>query len=480
MHLIHRDESGVAMPAVVMVLLIMSLLSALTVQVANHSLDVSARNRDREAALHASEAGINEALRQLAGVSGATWCGVAASESTKLPGGGGAPGQQYSVTVSDSGGVMGTCSPSDPVRLIRSTGYTPSAASTAKVSRMMEAQARMTPDTATTVGGFSFNDAIFGGSSVAQLKLDNSVKLAGSGAGNDAHVYSNHDLVLVNSTEVKGNVIAQGNISLGNSITVYGDVHAKGDILLDNSAIVYGNVISATGSVRLRNSVKVYGYTKAATTITSGSGTSIAGGRYPNSPSQPPARKDLPTFTFNASDPAWPQPVTTHASCADLQSYIVANKDAFKGTHRLAVDCEVRIREIEIKLSGPAAIVTDGWLRMDNSVKWTQGSSSNHQLWLISEHRATDAADAKGIHLGNSVEFENTPTFLFARNRVTKVNSTKHMGQVYADNVVASNSYEQSFYPMSPPGFSAASSSSSSSSPPAAGYKVQLLYLREL
>lgn len=479
-----EGERGVAIVTVMMVIFVLMSFGAVSLTLTSHTVNSSARRRDRVAAVHAAEAGLNEALKQLATASGATWCGVAPSAATVLPGGGGAGagGQQFAVSVTDSDPADGPCSASDPKRLILATGYSPSATATNPLVRRMQAEVRLLPQTATPTG-FGFDKAILVDGA---LGLSNSAIILGDGTGDNADLYSNDDVTLNNSAGSRGDIVSQGSVTLGNNVNVYGSVYATGDVTLSQFAKVHGNVISATGSVTLVNSGTVTGYIRAATTISLNNnwvvGSTVAPGPCPpesclaNSPSAPPPVETLPDFTWDASDPDWPQPVVSWSTCSDFLTWLEANKTSFAGTHRISPSCGLTLSNSwTITLTGDAAIVTDGWISLSNQTKFLE--TTDEKLYLISLYEPGDPD--RGIELSNSTLIE-PDTLIYARNKVTKSNSTTINGQIFASLVDIKNSYTHNFRQVNAPGFTVSPAAGGGATAGAVGYRTQLLYLREV
>jgi cytoskeletal protein CcmA (bactofilin family) len=464
------------MPTVVSVVVVTSLLGGLSTKLAVHALDESGFARNRVSAVHAAEAGINEAIRQLSSTSGATWCGVAPSDATRLPGGGNAPGgQQYSVVVRDTTGTWGTCSVTDPIRLIQATGYSPSAAAPGRATRLMEAQVRLVPEYALPGGGFRFNHALFSNSPSSQIALANNVTVYGDGSGENGHTYTNAHATFVNAVEVHGDVTVQGNVTLANSTRVYGSVHASGSVTMQLGSQVDGNVTAATGSISLANQARVVGYARAGTTISKTGSASILGGEFPNSPTAPQPTQYLPTFNWNPADPLWPQPILYHADCDAFATYLLLHAAAFSGTHKISTDCVVEFQQqTTVLLAGPTALIADGSFELKHSARFLAAPGVNEPpLWLIALHQGTSGSDSQGISIQNSATI-SVPVFFYTRNQFNKSNSTSITGQIYAEKVNVSSSYVHTMRLMSPVGFSPASGSGGS------GFNVQLLYLREV
>jgi hypothetical protein len=474
------DERGAAIVAVVSLTAVLAGLGLVATDLAIHTGDASTRRRDRVAASHAAETGINEALKQMSGSAGALWCGAPASPATKLPGGGSAPGgQQYAVTVSDSNPADGPCTATDPVRLVMATGYSPSAAAPRPATRTMEAQVQLLPQTATPTG-YGFDKAIM---SAGTLSMANSTDILGDGTGNNADIYAGANAPIPNSAEIHGDLFSQGNVTLVNSVKVWGDIVAKGNVSLSNSATVYGNVISATGSVSLTNSATVTGFVRAATTVSLTNSWSVGGHTsggcapdwcYANSPSTPPPAESLPTFAWNAAD-TWPQPVTSWTSCSDFTTWLGNNRTNFFGTHRISPSCGVTLSNSwEVTLTGDAAIITDGWIKFRNSTKFKKAGGTNPKLYLVSLHQPGGTEPEAGLEMLNSTDI-GVPTLFFARNKITKANSTRLLGQMYADRVSIANSFELHFRQVAAPGFTSATGGSTT----VTGYHTQVVYLRE-
>lgn len=485
MRLIKKQE-GMALVTVMLVTMVVGLLALISAALADRSATFSGQGRNRVLGVHAAEAGVNEALKQMSTASGATWCGVAPGATTRLPGGGNAPsGEQFEVQVSDSNAADGPCTANDPRRLIRSIGYSPSATAAIREQRVMEADVRLVPKIAGPAGA-SFDKAIFSNSIVYDLLIHNSTKIYGNG-GNNADVYANEDIRLRNSDVVHGDVIGQATLIAENQAEVFGDLWVKGDIRLENAVKIHGNVTSATGSITFTNNVTVDGVARAATTISLGNSWSVGGDTttpcgpcYPSSPSSPPPMELLPTFTWNPNDP-WPQPVANYTSCSTFMTYISNNRTNFRGTHRVSSMCGLLFANgWDVTLTGDAAIVADGWFDFNNSSKFLGGKA----LSLVSLCRPPGQPNAcpdpeYGVDMRNSSDFSGVKLFVFANNKVTKRNSTTITGQIYANQVRIDNSFELYFSKVSVPGFSVTSGGGGGAAPPI-GYITQVLYLREI
>jgi hypothetical protein len=130
-------------------------------------------------------------------------------------------------------------------------------------------------------------------------------------------------------------------------------------------------------------------------------------------------------------------------------------------------------------MTGDAAIVTDGYLDFNNSIKFM----GNKNLYLISlctpvGQPGACAGAEYGVDMRNSTEMSDVKTLVFARNQATKRNSTKLKGQIYAHKVRIDNSFELTYHKMGPPGFTVFSGGGGGGTP--TGFSTQLLYLREI
>lgn len=475
--ILRHDERGIAMITAISVAMVASLLGFTATRVASVSITRSGDFRNDVAAVHAAESGINVALGEMAKSTGNTWCGVSASAATKLPGAGvGAPvQQQYEVTVTDSNPANGACTTTDPIRVITSTGWSPDNTTAGALSRTMEAEVNLVAVSANVPAGFTFSDAIFANSSTSDLGLSNSVAILRDGGANNADVYSNDDIILSNSTAPQGDVIGQKTVRISNSVHVYGDVYAVGNITMSNSAVVDGNVVSATGSITMSNSARINGNAQAAGSITTNNSATIAGTRLANSPSSSPAVRSIPTFTWDANDASWPQPVITHTSCANFDTWLNTgtNRSNFAGTHRITSNCAWGIsNSTTITLTGDAAIVTDGYITCSNSAQF-RSTTGTRKLWLISLQTTSSGS---GVTFSNSCATPNLETFIFARRHASKSNSVSLTGQIYAETLSLSNSFSLQFRAMTVPGFTMPGAGASV----VTAYNTQVLYIREV
>jgi adhesin HecA-like repeat protein len=82
------------------------------------------------------------------------------------------------------------------------------------------------------------------------------------------NIRAQEDVSLKQTGEVRGDIIAGGNVDLQQDAEgVSGDIVAGGDVTLTQDAVVSGNVI-AGGNVTLSQAAKVEGYVTAGGTVT--------------------------------------------------------------------------------------------------------------------------------------------------------------------------------------------------------------------
>src|SRR3990172_9928642 len=280
------NERGIALVTVLLVLLVVSALSAVVLQLTVHNLDTSAYDTRRDQALQAAEAGLGAYTASLQTTTGAAICGPFNGTVTTQP------SVSYSVTVVpfDANGMPVACSAStSPASLVATS------AGTAGAPPMVVIRRIQTKITLAPLGGM--DKAIL---SDQYLSIQNNLTVNGYG-GNDADVYTNGNYTSSNNITVFGKVYAQGSASISNSGATYAGVWANGPVTLNNNVSVLSDVTSSTSSVSLANSASVLGNARAGTGISLQNQASIGGQQQPNSPHGPPPSVQLPQLNWDAS-----------------------------------------------------------------------------------------------------------------------------------------------------------------------------------
>ena len=409
-----RDERGMTIVLSVMVCFAVFALGAVWVGISMHQLNGSGREKLRETARNAAEAGLNAAMSRL--TADPSWTG----EAGQL-----LPGAEFEVTV-----IPLSVNPDDPGRYIVAKGYAPSKTSPHRAAKRLEQQIELLPNDA-------FRYALF--SSPGGISGANHMTVNGD-------VYSTGDMSLSNNATVAGSVTSLGSVTTANNSTVGGDVHAGTNVTLNNpSTTVLGNVY-AGGNVTMTGHVK--GNVQAGGTI---SGGTVDGARAQFSPPSPPVPQTLPEFTW---DPANYSSVVTHATPAAFNTYWSARTGGFSGTHRIAcpAPCTTAVSfGSKWTITGDTTIVADGPISLSRDI--ANGAGGPVTLTIVSLF--TDTASTTAIAMSNNVTLPDTVQVVFyAGNGSVKFNNLKHFtGSVYASSITLAQQFTLTFKPVSPPGF---------------------------
>lgn len=409
------DERGVGVPAALAVAMITFVLGATWMQLSQHNLQISSHERGREQALHAAEAGINQAMSRL------TIDGAYSGESGTLPDGAG----DYEITVEP----VDPSDPDDKQRLIQATGWSPSRDATRAVTREMEAQV----DLESTDG---FDYSVFAGN--GGLTVGNRLESQGD-------VYSAAQIDAGNNSEVLGDVKALNWVTFGKGSVIEGSIYSDGDVVIGNNAVVQGSIF-AGGSATLGDNAVVEGDVQAGGTVSLGMGASIRGGVAENSPPPPVAAEALPEFTW---DPAnYPSAIswTSTSAFRDDWSADVNAGLPYSGHHRIN-DAAILDLDLKWKMDGDMTIVSDGPVHLEREI--TNATSGVLDLVIVSNH-------ADGIFVQNGVTIPDSIRVLFfAPNGLVEINNNKHLaGAFYGQQVTVKNDMDVTYNPPDTPGFS--------------------------
>jgi type II secretory pathway pseudopilin PulG len=289
-HIPDDDESGLAMIAALIVIMITTLLSLVAVQSSLHSLNTSSVDRKRVLSIEAAEGGLDLAFKALQSPSlPCTITGTLATSPTTA---------SYTATIN----YFDTYPPSHPPlacplgdgvfpvgALIKVVGSTSAAG---YGQRAMESLVQLTA----TLGGF--DKAIFANGA---LTFSNHDTVNGQ-SGSNADVYSNTDFTCSNNTVIHGTLYVQGSITQSNSCSEDGDVWAKNDLTASGNALIGHDAKSSQGNITLSSNTTV-GHDAFAYGTISATGT-VTNSRFPGDKTlgDPPSEA-FPTLNFVAS--AW-------------------------------------------------------------------------------------------------------------------------------------------------------------------------------
>ena len=414
-----RDEQGMTIILSVMVCFAVFSIGSVWIGISMHQLNGSAREKLRETARNAAEAGLNAAMSRLS--ADPFWAGETAQQL---------PGAEYEVSV-----LATSPNPDDPNRYIVAKGYAPSKTSPHRAAKRLEQQIQLIPNNAFRYALFSYPGGISGA---------NKPTINGD-------VYSSTDIVMSNHATVSGSVTSLGSVTTSNNTSIAGDVRAVGNVTLNNSqTTVMGNVYS-NGDVALTGHVK--GSVQAAGSITN-NGT-IDGSAAAFSPPEPPSPQTLPTFTWDPTlyptgsvHPDWSSP-------SAFLTYWAANKGNFSGVHRVLCPATGTCPTTEFgntpgnstpwTLTGDTTIVADGPVLISRDVTATAPVT----LTIVSLATSGDA-----IKMTTQVTMpDNIKVVLFAPNASVRFVNLKHFsGTVYANSIQLDQQFQLTYVPIVVPG----------------------------
>jgi cytoskeletal protein CcmA (bactofilin family) len=414
-------EQGVSLLTAMVITLTVFAIGGIWTSLATHQHSQSARERQRDQARNAAEAGINEAMSRLSADGGYTTSTLAA-----LPGGTG----EYEVSVAPLTG-----DPNDTRRYIVSTGYAPTKAAIQHVSRRVEQQVDL-------ISTNELRYALF--TAPAGIAVANDMTVNGD-------IYSANDLTIANRGTVSGSVTSLGSVTTVNNSTIGGDIRAAGNVTIDNATTtVLGNVYSG-GNVTITGRVR--GNVQAAGSIIGGT---VDGSRAQYSPPPPVPVQTVPTFTWDPTNYVTPPnvagyPPTRELTPAEFQLLWAANKDAFHGHYRIrCAPCPSGVTlDAKWTMTGDVTIASDAPVTMAREVDNGAGGAAL-TLTIASFSTASPA-----ILLSNSVSPPDSIRIaLFAPNGpVSFKNRKSFSGAVYAASMSLEQQFTLTFVPVAVTGF---------------------------
>jgi len=306
---IRRDERGIAMVTVVLVMMVLTSLSVAAIQIAQHDTSQSSYDRKRDLAIQSAEQRLGEVLSLLPTTSRRNLCSFINTGPTSVAtnwtpvANTRTPIRTYTTMelYTNSGKKVGCTAKTDspalvPRQMILSVS---AAAGTAGVStRAMQTKVLLTPRTA---------KALYGSSSVSVT--GNSQITGGTSTDNDADVYSDGDVTINNpQVTIAGSIYSQGAVSV-KAQCVAGDIWGKNSVVdqtqtgkdcaTGSPVPGMGDITSSTGSVNMTGG-SATGICTAGTTMTGGA--LCAGGSAGSNPSPSPPTIPFPQITYLATD----------------------------------------------------------------------------------------------------------------------------------------------------------------------------------
>jgi hypothetical protein len=413
---VRRDERGIGIVTALMVTLVVFAIGALWVNLSVHQAEESSLERAREAARHAAEAGINQAMSQLAA-------------SAAYTGGGGVQNLTDGSQTIAQFEIVSVFQPgADPyARYIVARGWAPSQARPVS-RRRLEAQVELVP-----TDGFRY--ALF--SAPGGIATANNLTVTGD-------IYSDVDVNLANYATVTGSITSLGGVTTSNNSTIGGEIRAVGNVTLNNANTTVTGSVYSNANITIAGTVK--GNAQATGTITGGT---VNGTRSPNSPPTPPPDLTLPTFTWDASN--YPSS-TTWATPSAFNTYYAANVNAFSGVHRvLCPSCTASSKvsfDSKWTLTDDVTIVADGPIELSKDI--ANGAGHPVTLSIISLYGSDPAIDmTSNLTIPGDVR-----VLLYAPNGQITFKNLKHFsGAVYGKSLWSDNQFSLNWVPITVAGF---------------------------
>ncbi|HVE90933.1 MAG TPA: hypothetical protein VNE62_01345 [Actinomycetota bacterium] len=405
-----RGEDGIALVAVILIMMVVSGLAFVVLRNADHTNRVTTDDRLRVQAIQAAEAGANAAMRRLEQQTG---CDSSVSAPQVLQDGTRAVAR-YQTRIDPAAGDPCT----NNQRVIRSWGFAPAASG--RIVRNVEVSVKLVPRS-------GFNFTLFASGSQGIVTVRNTGTVQG-------------DIYAENLDQTQNNINAENVISTGSIDTKDGSVYsgvvwAGGNVSIRQNGKVSGSVLaagsSAQGNVLLENGVSVGRDVRAKGSISLPTNYTVGGAVSANNPSVlPPPVLDKPVFTWNAANYS-PAPMT-FASAALASAYLDLNRTNLKGTIYVPDSGGVVALTKGATVTGPLTIVTSGKVDLGGTIT---ASGGPWQMIVVSQSNAGDAISVSTPStFGPGVEM-----LLFTGGGVDVKNYTTMTGSIYADSISLKN-----------------------------------------
>lgn len=425
-----RDQGGTTMAAVLMVVMVVTVIGVASMQLAQHSNDVTSVDRERLQSVSSAEAGVTEAIGRIeAGAS----CDATVTpfaplyDGTKLLG-------QYRNRIDPEAGT--TCGET-PRRLIHSWGYAPTGGT--RALRHLEVAVELVPK-----AGFPFTLFAEGSTGTIYVKNDGTI---------DGDIYSevldqSKNNVSSNNIITTGSIVAKNNSSYSGTLWAGGDVTVGNGGVIGQSVIASGSAPGSDGDIDLQTGSSVGGDALAKGTVTLGGGSVVHGSVSQNNPGLPPPPVlTKPTFTW---DPSNYTPFPTVGTAAQITTTLNTNRNNLQGTYRSTDSGGTIVFPDNVTITGPLTVVSSGKVDTGRTMSVSGGP---YQVVVVAQSTASDAIDivksltvASGLHV-----------LLFTDGGVDMKNHVSMTGSIYGDFIDAKNTFAISKSDLlmtdAPPGF---------------------------
>jgi type II secretory pathway pseudopilin PulG len=447
-----RDEHGFAMITALLSIIVASLLGLIVVNLSLHSTQSSGYDRARTQAVHAAEAGLDQALALFAS-SPSLPCTLTGTLTASPPATWTVDITYYSSypligapMTCVAGYLSGATAPGGAALYATGSvgGFAPGT-----IERHMEMQVSLDPEYS------SFNKAMFSNSTPS---ISGNITVYGED-GNDADFLTNGDWTCANPITIYGSVIVQGTASLSNSCRAAVDLWVNGNISMAGQARVDHDVKSSTGSLTMANSASVGNNVTVGTTCTgctTGSSGRIGGTVTTGNVQPQPPVTPFPTVEFDAA--AWIADgwsIEYFTNCTTAMAWITnSTHDDLKNVIRITGGCTLSFAQnTTINREADLAIFTDGEITTNNNTTFRSTDGSWHDLFLIVQSSASCAGTDGRITMSNQTSFEQLYFFVYSPCASTFANNNSTArGQIYGQVVGVSNNLTFTFHAMLVPG----------------------------
>ncbi|MEX1047101.1 MAG: hypothetical protein WD757_09965 [Actinomycetota bacterium] len=495
-----REERGIALITVLLVLMVFVSLSLAAVQLVAHNAESSAFQRKRDQALQASEAGLDSYIQHLRTATGTAVCpSTAAVELSQTP------TVEYTVDVAiyDVTGAKIGCTnpayagtPRAESAVVTVSGTVGSGENTPQTATR-RLQARLVLNPVNTI-----DKALVGNN---ELIIQGNADIVRHQLFPDADLYTNGDLDITSSgMSVEGSVYSQGNIDFQGC--VQGDMWANGYVdagtgyigMTCDGSSGYANLGEVTSSTSFVDFQGTWsnGVCTAGTTFSSGGSArcnAFGGGPYTsapdvvqNSPQGPPPSYAFPQISaasIIADLQTEGYTLNTFADCPTAQAFILG-EPVGNQIIRITPACALLFgNNTQVDMRGNYAIVMDGSFATENQNDWltTAGSCQDDAVLypgnrcMLHVIRPYDAAldcgsqpvstasapGTYGIATSNNTDWSGINFFLYTQCDITLQNQgSDGYGQAIGGWTQVTNNFNLNFYPIFVPGLTSGFASS--------------------
>jgi hypothetical protein len=418
------------MIAVIMVLMLVSVVTATSIHIAEHTNDVTSVDRERLQSIQAADAGVSDAIGRIEMGAG---CDPAPTAFTDLTDGAKVI-SRYRTRVDPEAAT--TCGETSR-RVIHSWGYSTTGGT--RALRHLEVTVELVPQ-----AGFPFT--LFAEGSTGTIYVKNSGTINGDAYAETLDQSKNN--LAAASIVTPGSIITKNNAVYSGTLWAGGDITLGQNSNIGRSLIASGTAPGSQGSITIGDNSVVAGDAKAKGAVTLGSGAIVHGSISQNNPNvlTPPALVK-PAFAW---DPSNYSPAPVQKTAAQITSDLNAARNNLQGVYRSTDTGGTITFPDDATITGNLTIVSSGKVKLGRTLSIAGGPWT---VVVVAQSNADDAIDipksltaASGLHL-----------LLWAAGGVDMKNAAAFTGSIYANKIDAKNTFtiQQSevLAHTAPPGF---------------------------